>query len=97
MLVCPLKRSWQRTSTAPTKQQFELYSESRNWFSSVLTSPKDRKRDIGDYKKSSKAWTSENIGRNPVVVSVAISPKISTESKSLSPIFGPHFSGFLVI
>ena len=33
-----------------------------------------------DNKKSSKAWTRKNIGQNPVVILVAISPKIRTES-----------------
>ena len=49
-------------------------------FLSVQTSPKDRKRDIGDHKRSSKAWKRKDIGRNPVVILVAISPKIRTES-----------------
>ena len=49
-------------------------------FLSVQTSPKDRKRDIGDHKRSSKAWKRKDIGQNPVVILVAISPKIRTES-----------------
>ena len=37
-------------------------------FLSVQTSPKDRKHDIGDHKRSSKAWKRKDIGRNSVVI-----------------------------
>ena len=87
----------QRTSTAPTKQQSGFHSDLRNWFWSVQTSPKDRKHDIGDNKKSSKVWIRKNIGQNPVVILVAISPKIRTESWNPSLIFDPSFSSFLVV
>ena len=49
-------------------------------FLRVQTSPKERKRDIGDHKRSSKAWKRKDIGQNSVVILVAISPKIRTES-----------------